>query len=671
MDFRFTLSHTPKQSVSSDIDLPDNSEGENIAGSGNDWSEGVNPEVTVSGTIGIRQSDIWANAFTFSSGLDYTVNYSIDYSIHANVISTVVHFVILDGADNILFDDSESILSTGSGTLNTSSSFTAPGGAVKYGFYIVINNVLSNAGSVFTINNTITGTVATQAEPGVPTSQEISQPDGWEDCKLILERHDDFNSLIEHYDGGAGGAFIFYGNNGQENGGLDYLRYIEQTYGFNAKIDLLTEFSFSGIDYETIFSGQIDLLSKTEMPDNLAQAAIIREDAWSKFIKRRDTPVNLSSAVTIDGELCDPVPYVTLNLPSQKILQRYRGTIFETPDYVGIIANGEYFQIDFDKEEISEITEKYLLPRIDNPVLPESQLFAVDYAGDYEIDLRIDCGENIIANSMQASATRYEIYIRFNHEEIQLTTETINFGTGDSFTKYTYTGTRSLNPTDSISIYGKRVATGGGLFCMFGTNPESYTGIGYIEPSTIDSTFYTLIDPHLYVTAHTTYPESTAHAYLVHDVAAGIIERIVGRNMFYSEFLGSQSTNMRQYPENGCGWMYTIAKGLQIRGYTLDEKPFFISFNQWWNGLHPILCLGLGYERQDDSPGSDVIRVEQMDHFFSDDVSINFSNVRDITWQYDKEKIFSTIKVGYKKWEAEDVGGLDDPQTKRTYSTGL
>jgi hypothetical protein len=511
--------------------------------------------------------------------------------------------------------------------------------------------------------------VSSVAEPGVPTSLEISEPGGWGSVQMSKERHPVFHSLIETLEGGP---FIFYGDNGEENGGIDYIRQIEQQYGFNSIIRFLIEYTdnHNNDDFAVFYDGILDIKAKQELPDNTAEIPILRDDIWTKFIDRLDVPVELTSTVTLDGIPCQPVPYITMNLPPQAVLHRYRGSIFDTPDYVGIIANGEFFQIDFDKEEISEINEKYLLGRIDLAVMPPP-LFSVEYAGEYEIDLRIDCGENIIGNSMQASDTRYEIYIRFNHEEIQLTTETINFGTGDSFTKYTYTGTRTLNPTDSIYIYGKRVDTGGGLFCMFGTNPESYTGIGYIEPSTIDSNFYNLIDPHLYVNGHTIFPETTGQGYLVHDVAAGIIERLVGRNAFYSEFLGSASTNMRQYPENGCGWMYTIMKGLQIRGYSLEEKPFFISFNQWWNGIHPILCLGLGYERLDDSPGSDVIRVEQMDHFYEDDVSVTFSNVRDIRSYYDKDVIFSTIKVGYKKWESEAAGGIDDPQTKRTYSTGL
>jgi hypothetical protein len=159
---------------------------------------------------------------------------------------------------------------------------------------------------------------------------------------------------------------------------------------------------------------------------------------------------------------------------------------------------------------------------------------------------------------------------------------------------------------------------------------------------------------------------SDAGAFLLHDVGAEISDRIISQDdTFYSEYLGSTDTLSRAYPERGCGANYVLARGLQIRQYTLSEKPFFQSFNQWWNGINPILNLGLGYE---DVAGNEVIRVEEKEHFYNDTPLVYFSNVRQITRQYDEDVIFKGIKIGYKIWQAEEVSGLDDPQTKHTYA---
>lgn len=662
--FRFRLSHTPKTSVSTGITIPPNSDGENIAGSGNDWTTGNNPAVTVSGSIGSRQSDIWANDYGFGTGLSYTINYTIDYNINGNVISTTVNFVVLDVANNILVTDGKSILSTGSGTLNDSSTFTAPGGAVKFGFYIVIVNAISNAGSSFDING-ITGSVATIGESGSPSSVTITEPMGWKDSKLKMERHPDFHSLVEYFETGL----VYYGSNGVDNGGINFLKAKEQEYGFDTTIEETVEADIDGdgVFEENIFTGLKDLTALQEIPDNKMEVPTIRNDLWSKFISRLDTPVDLRSTTTLDGDIVDPVDPVTVNLPCQPIRKRYAGTIYDTPDYVGIIANGEFFQIDFDIETLSEIKDKFSLPRTDNTEMPV-WLFEMKEAGSYTFDLRLDAGENIVGNNMQASAARYSIFIRFDDEEVQLTETTVNMGTGDSFTSYTFNGSRNLALNSVVRIYGKRIDIGGGLFCLFGTNRDSYVPIGYIEPSTIDANFYNLIDPHLNITGDTTYPDSEAEGFFLHDAIAGVIERIVGQNSFYSEILGRTDTNMRQYASNGCYSKNVLLRGLQIRGYSLTEKPFSVSFNQLWKGANPIFNLGIGYETIGDT---EYIRLEDKAYFYDNDVSIDISNVRQMIREYDPDSIYNKIEVGYNRWESGAVQGIDDPQTKRTYATRI
>lgn len=386
------------------------------------------------------------------------------------------------------------------------------------------------------------------------------------------------------------------------------------------------------------------------------------------FISRFETPVDLQSTVDLNGKPVDPVSPITLRMTPQKIRKRYMGTIEQTPPIVSI-PNGEYFQLDFDKEEISEIAEKHLLPRVVTSELP-TWMFTIGESGDYEIDLEICAGENVVGNDIISANTRYKCYIQFNEQAaIQLTETNIEFGDDDEFTKYTYSDTVALLPNDTIRIYIERIDIGGGSFCLFGTDPSSYVPGGFIEPSTIDPDFYNLINPHLTINGDTTYPETDAPAFFAHDVASAILARIgLGDQAFYSEVFGSPITKTRQYNEYGCYSNFALLKGLHIRGYTLEEKHFFISFKDWWDIVNPIFNLGLGYEKIE---GKQVIRVEQKEHFLNTTPSVVVSNVRDISYKYDLDHIHKRINVGYKEWEAESAGGIDDPQTKRTYATRL
>src|SRR5690606_28303370 len=109
-------------------------------------------------------------------------------------------------------------------------------------------------------------------------------------------------------------------------------------------------------------------------------------------------------------------------------------------------------------------------------------------------------------------------------------------------------------------------------------------------------------------------------------------------------------------------------KGLQIRQYTLEEKPFFISMKDIWEGINPILNLGLGYEIIDETQ---VIRIEPKRHFIGSTRQVDFSNVRQIEDSYDQEYIFKAIKTGYKEWQTEGRSGLDARQPKHTYVTRI
>jgi len=169
------------------------------------------------------------------------------------------------------------------------------------------------------------------------------------------------------------------------------------------------------------------------------------------------------------------------------------------------------------------------------------------------------------------------------------------------------------------------------------------------------------------LTQSATFPDTQTPAFFINDVGRAITRRIIGdTENFYSEFFGGDKT-IPHYATNGCGYQYLLTRGLQLRQYTLSEKPFFISFKDWWQGVNPIFNLGLGYET---ISGVEKIRVEEKGYFFDPTVILNFSYVNNIERTYDKDQIYKKIEVGYNKWKSEPaLFGLDDPQTKHTYAT--
>jgi hypothetical protein len=349
---------------------------------------------------------------------------------------------------------------------------------------------------------------------------------------------------------------------------------------------------------------------------------------------------------------------------------------FESGDDTAV---GYYISLgahEIELDEISEGNDGYIRqPNIDTfSVLPD-YTYVAPYEGIHTFDLRFELSFYDLGYLTTSSGGVFYIrlYLQINDETpIALATTDYTAGTRDS-TVYFTNSSYSLNKGDRVRIYGEYDALEVNMdsderIVMWGSHENIFPSIDPNANEPIPSG--EAIPSYIRITANTVHPQNQAEGYLIHDLIHGVLARLgLGTNPLYSEFLGSTLTNARQYDSDGCGWPYVIIKGLQLRGYTLDEKPFFISFRDIWNGINPILNLGLSYEISEDSPDYQYIRIEQKAHFLSDTTSINFSNVREISSSYDQNMIFKTIKVGYKKWQAEDISGIDDPQTKRTYAT--
>lgn len=168
-------------------------------------------------------------------------------------------------------------------------------------------------------------------------------------------------------------------------------------------------------------------------------------------------------------------------------------------------------------------------------------------------------------------------------------------------------------------------------------------------------------DSFLNILAGTTFKATVAPALLIHDIIASIIERTTGvANSFLSNFMGRTNTLARTYDLNGCGSPFVNIKGLQLRNYTLSEKPASMSAKDFWECWNPILNLGLGFKN---ISGIDTIVIEEKISFYdSTNVSVQLSNVSKIKKSYDQTFIYNKITTGYGVGKGKDASSIDDYQ---------
>lgn len=453
----------------------------------------------------------------------------------------------------------------------------------------------------FTLNNTTAGPLI------------ISEPGGWDEAVLKLERNEEFHSLVEFYDLPA----TFYSS------AFDYLTEIERSQGPDSQVNVLIELN-DGTTWETISENLVDVVSLKQIDGYKSEGGLIRDSFWQKFINRKGTEIDLASTVDLDGGTRTNPGSYTLHLPSQKVRKEYSGISGSTVSY----TSAPYGIIDFPLVPKDEITDRLISSPGSSTTQPKA-MFTLTEAGDYTFDI------SIVTNSTGlfpggSHVSFVDCYLNISGTATAMTATISGTDGVDGKTTFTYSGTQTLNVSDTISIYFR-----------------NSSGSGFYIPQ-----FY---QSHLTITADTTYTDTTADAWYLGDAAISIISKLVGRDSpVTSTFLNSSCAK------------FALSNGLHIRGYSVASKPFQMSFADWWNGVNPLINLGLGYTT---ISGTNYIEIEKRESFFDPVSVLNLDYVNKIERSYQTKDIFKNIEVGFAKWSAESSGGVDDPQTKHTYRT--
>lgn len=479
----------------------------------------------------------------------------------------------------------------------------------------------------------------------IPANEE---PRGWKQARLHLERHSEYHSLIEYLEA----PLDFYGP------AWGYLLAWEEIDGIRTNVTLTCDIQHDdNIGFENIFTGliafkEIEARKKADR-DFIAKVPFSRNDLWARFIARYDTPVNIQSTEDLYGNAVAQPTVKTLILTPQKIRKRFRVEQLPAtdPNYFRIryqfLSPDKYASIELPNVVIDELKIIKSVGNIVFPTIP-LPLFPIKEAGRHIFDIKFVLSNNDAATGGIVPPTGLNAYLQVNKGAFEIFTSTIVGTSGiDERIRLTYNATKVMHPTDNIRIWIQNDNASGDQSIL----QQGLFG----EESYID------------ILADTEFVQTTGQGFLIHDVGKAIVDRISLPDKFYSPFLGHTSYTDIAYDEIGCGFAYFLMKGLQARGYNLDDKIFSISLSDWYKSSNAILNLGLGYRIVG---GIEKIVVDAKETFYNDSrTSVVLLNVPDMVRVYDEEIIAKTVEVGYKKSLTEAVGIIDDPQTTSKYAT--
>lgn len=180
------------------------------------------------------------------------------------------------------------------------------------------------------------------------------------------------------------------------------------------------------------------------------------------------------------------------------------------------------------------------------------------------------------------------------------------------------------------------------------------------------------------VTLTTTFPETECLVGFPNEALSRIAEKLTGGCLrVYSQYFGhgdaepySKFQPGDPSDETGCGAFQSVTTGALIR--KLEDAKGFMSWNDLYNGLSNINCLGMGIEDDPYVDRGDRIRVEKATFFYQDDViDLLVDHPTKIHRTIKTDIFFTKLTVGYATWEAEEYNGLDEFNTKRVYTSKL
>lgn len=165
-------------------------------------------------------------------------------------------------------------------------------------------------------------------------------------------------------------------------------------------------------------------------------------------------------------------------------------------------------------------------------------------------------------------------------------------------------------------------------------------------------------------------PPTQVEYYMLHEALSRIAESVTnGCLRAYSEYYGRIDSQPFAFAQDGCGALRFLTSGLKIR--RAPEDTFFASAKDVLEGLRAIDNIGFGIEADPTLDDGYRLRIEKLDYFYQDTELLRLDFAPTVSNETQEALYYSRILVGYKKWEVEDVNGLDEFNSNREYRTSL
>lgn len=477
-----------------------------------------------------------------------------------------------------------------------------------------------------------------------PVESTISEPIGWDNLSMRMERHD------------------YHGIGAEVS--MDMLEFYGVAYNviksaYDANIDseviyLITNGS------DTIFQGQIDLTTCSFLKGDYqsVKAKIGAIGDMTIFNNRTSIDIALNEPTTVEGELMEDPTWSSLVIPKKSLLytNKMREKSTRTIDSRGTWGGGD--------SAPEDITGEFVLNDVEineyGTVSSDGVLFAKDEDFDekFGIDTRSHLEWDIsfkVSWSTFYSVGSYSVY-----GEVYLYSGSQLIGRSQFDMLANSSSTKTLNVHYAAQDYANNALKLSYRFWQIGDryNKRTYSNLK-LEILAGASFKMTMYD--------TLANDGVATKMLfVHD-ALSVITKAISENA-----LSIKSDWYGYTGSVGGGAMKAITNGYNIRGLFTDgetKRNMPLSFKSIIESLDALDCIGWGFSTES---GVLYIRVEKWDWFYKDTIVLTLTNVAEVTTEVYTDRIPTELKIGYKKYATQDqYNSIDSPHGTRTFVSGI
>lgn len=233
----------------------------------------------------------------------------------------------------------------------------------------------------------------------------------------------------------------------------------------------------------------------------------------------------------------------------------------------------------------------------------------------------------------------------------------------------------TVRPGDRLFLYGAySFVFGGATNVDIRLNAYTTTGTPKVPAEQTDDTLSfdgnTNSTMYASIIADTDYGETPCRGMLIYEVFLRMLQQMTGRNdPLRSNVFGRTDSEVHTYGVDGDYSGYLITNGYQISQFPIDEQPITAEFQKFFQDIRAIFNVELGIIV---SGGTEYISIEKAEDFRdSSTVLFRLENVDKIVERVSTDNTYSSVEVGYSKWEDEAFSSLDTPHSTRVYKTPI